>query len=93
MDGATTAAKALARVKTDSERLLADIQGNSTKSEQALQKAECVRLYLHELQREWEALKQQVDKAPVESTETRDLLLSELNSAIQSLGKKVAEAA
>ncbi len=92
MDGATTAAKTLARIKTDSERLLTDIQGISTKSEQALQKAESVRLYLQELQREWVALKQQVDTAQSESKETRDLLLSELDSAIQSLGKKVAEA-
>lgn len=92
VDGAITATKTLARIKSDAEKLLADIQGNSAKSEQSLQKAEGVRLQLQELHREWEALKQQVDKAQAESKETRDLLLSELDSAIQSLGKKVAEA-
>ena len=92
VDGAITAAKTLARIKSDAEKLLADSQGISAKSEQSLQKAEGVRLQLQELHREWEALKQQVDKAQAESKETRDLLLSELDSAIQSLGKKVAEA-
>ena len=92
VDGAITAAKTPARIKTDAERLVADIQGISTKSEQSLQKAEGVRIQLQQLQRDWETLKQQVDKAQAESKETRDLLLSELDSAIQSLGRKVAEA-
>ena len=92
VDGAITAAKTLARIKTDAETLLTDIKGISTKSEQSLQKAEGVRLQLQQLQREWDALKQQVDKALAESKETRDLVLSEVDSGIQSLGNKVAEA-
>ncbi len=92
VDGAITAAKTLARIKTDADRLLTDIQGISTKSEQSLQKADSIRIQLQQLQREWEALKQEVDKSQTESRETRELVLSELDSAIQSLGKKVAEA-
>jgi len=88
VDGAITAAKTLARIKTDADRLLTDIQGSSTKSEQSLQKADSIRIQLQQLQREWEALKQQVDKSQTESRETRELV----DSAIQSLGKKVAEA-
>ena len=44
VDGAITAAKTLARIKTDAEKLLTEIQGISTKSELSLQKAEGVRL-------------------------------------------------
>ena len=78
VDGAITAAKTLARVKTDAEKLLADIQVSSTKSEGSLQKAEAVRLQLQQLQREWEGLKQQVDKSQTESKEALEFLLSEL---------------
>lgn len=92
VDGAITAAKTLARIKTDAEKLLTDIQGISTQSEHSLQKAEDVRLQFQQLQGEWETLKQQVDMSEHESKETRDLLLSELNSAIQSLGRRVVEA-
>jgi hypothetical protein len=42
MDGAITAAKTLARIKTDAERLLTDVQGISAKSEHSLQKAESI---------------------------------------------------
>lgn len=92
VDGAITAAKALAHIKADAEKLLTDIQSISTKSEQSLQKADGVRLQLQELHSDWEELKQQVDGAQTESKETRELLLSELDSAIQLLGKKVTEA-
>ena len=92
VDGAISAAKTLARIKTDAEKLLTDIQGVSTKSEASLQKAESVRLQIQQLQREWEALKQQVNNSQTESAETRNLLLTELDSAIQLLGTKVAEA-
>ena len=90
--GAIAAARSLARVKTDAEKLLAEIQNVSNKSEQSLQKAEAVRLQFQQLQSDWETLKQQVDKAQAESKETRELLLSELDTAIQSLGRKVSEA-
>lgn len=92
VDGAIAAAKTLARVKTDAEKLLTEIQNVSNKSEQSLQKAEAVRLQFQQLQSDWETLKQQVDKAQAESKETRELLLSELDTAIQSLGRKVSEA-
>lgn len=92
VDGAITAAKTLARIKTDAEKLIADIQGISTKSEQSLQKAEGVRLQFQQLQRDWETLKQQVDKAQADSKDIGNLLLSELDAAIQTLGKKVIEA-
>lgn len=92
VNGAITAAKTLARIKTDADKLLTDIQGISAEGEQSLQKAEGVRFQLQELHREWETLKQQVNKAQAESKETRDLLLSELDSAIQSLSVKLAEA-
>lgn len=92
VDGAIAAAKTLARVKTDAEKLLTEIQNVSNKSEQSLQKAEAVRLQFQQLQSDWATLKQQVDKAQAESKETRELLLSELDAAIQSLGSKVSEA-
>ncbi len=92
VDGAIVAAKTLARVKTDAERLLTEIQNVSNKSEQSLQKAEAVRLQSQQLQSDWATLKQQADKAQAESKETRELLLSELDAAIQSLGSKVSEA-
>lgn len=91
VDGAITAAKTLARVKADAEKLLTEIQSISNKGEQSLQKAEAVRIQLQQLQRDWETLKQQVDKAQAESKETREFLLSELDAAIQSLGNKVSE--
>ncbi len=92
VDGAITAAKTLARIKTDAEQLLNDMQGISAKSEQSLQKAEAIRFKLQELQLEWHALRQKLEKSEAESKETRELLLSEPDSAIQSLGKKVADA-
>jgi chromosome segregation ATPase len=92
LDGAVAAAKTLARIKDDAEKLLTNIEGVSTKSEQSLQKAEGVRLQLQQLQNEWLTLKQQIEKAQLEAKETREFLLSELDSAIQALGKKVSEA-
>jgi chromosome segregation ATPase len=92
VDGAVAAAKTLARVKGDAEQLLKGLEGMSTRGEQALQKADSIRLKFQELQSEWDGLKQEVAKAQTKSKETRDLLLSELDSAIQSLGKKLAEA-
>lgn len=92
VDGAISAAKTLARVKADAEKLLTEIQNVSNKSEQSLQKAEAVRLQFQQLQSNWETLKQQIDKAQADSKETRKLILSELDAAIQSLGSKVAEA-
>src|SRR3989442_6999019 len=92
VDGAIAAAKTLTRVKADAERLHTEIQNISNKGEQSLQKAEAVRLQFQQLHSDWEALKQQVDKAQAESKETRELLLSELDAAIQSLGTKVNEA-
>jgi chromosome segregation ATPase len=92
VDGAIAAAKTLARVKTDAEKLLTEIQNVSNKGEQSLQKAEAVRLQFQQLQSDWATLKQQVDNAQAESKETRELLLSEFDAAIQSLGSKVSEA-
>lgn len=92
VDGAITAAKTLASIKSEAEKLLADSQGISAKSEQSLQKADAIRFKLQELQLEWHALRQKVEKSEAESKETRDLLLSELNLAIQSIGKQVANA-
>jgi DNA repair exonuclease SbcCD ATPase subunit len=89
VEGAIAAAKTLARVKSDAEKLLTEIQNVSIKSEQSHQKAEAVRLQFQQLQSDWEAIKQQVDKAQAESKETREFLLSELDAAIQSLGSKV----
>ena len=60
VDSAVAAAKTLARIKGDAEKLLTNIEGVSTKSEQSLQKAEGVRLQLQQLQNEWDTLKQQV---------------------------------
>jgi len=92
VDGAVAAAKSLARIKGDAEKLLTNIEGVSTKSEQSLQKAEGVRLQLQQLQNEWGVLKQQVEKAQTEAKETREFLLDELASTIQRIGKKVSEA-
>jgi len=92
VDGAVTAAKALARIKGDAEKLLTNIEGISAKSELSLQKAEGVRLQLQQLQSEWQSLKQQLEKAQTEAKETREFLLAELDAAIQGLGKKVIEA-
>ncbi|MDB6065294.1 MAG: hypothetical protein JWR26_1502 [Pedosphaera sp.] len=92
VDGAVSASKTLARVKTDAEKLLTEIQNVSNKGEQSLQKVEAVRLQFQQLQSDWETLKQQVGKAQTESKETREFLLSELDAAIQSLASKVNEA-
>ncbi|MDG4549983.1 MAG: hypothetical protein P9F19_10995 [Candidatus Contendobacter sp.] len=92
VDGAITAAKTLTRIKTDAEKLLRDLEVISTKGEQSLQKAENIRLKLQELQNEWNALKEGVIKAQAESQETRDFLRSELNSAIQTIRKRLTEA-
>jgi DNA repair exonuclease SbcCD ATPase subunit len=67
------------------------IQGVSSKSERSLQKADAIRFKLQELQLEWHALRQKLEKSEAESKETRDLIISEAGAAIQSLGKKVAE--
>ena len=92
MDGAITAAKALARIKTDSEKLLAEINSLSTKSEQSVQKAEDAYLQLQNLQSDWETLKRQVDRTQAESREIHGWLLSELDSTIQSVETKLKEA-
>lgn len=92
VEGAITAAKTLTRIKTDAEKLLRDLEGISTKGEQSLQKAESIRLNIQKLQNEWNALKEGVIKAQAESQETRDFLRSELNSAIQTIGKRLTEA-
>lgn len=91
VEGAITAAKTLTRIKADAEKLLRDLEGISTKGEQALQKAEGIRLKLQELRIEWDSLKLDVIKAQTESKETRDFLLSELDSAIRSIEKKLTE--
>lgn len=92
VDGAIAAAKALIRVKADAEKVLAEVQSISSKGEQSLQKAEAVRIQFQQLQSDWESLKQQVGKSQTESKETRDLLLSELETAVKSLATKTTEA-
>lgn len=92
VDGAITAAKALARIKTDAEKLLADIQGISANSEQSLQKVEGIHLQLQTLHHDWETLKRQVDRTQAESKEIHSWHLSELDSAIDSIATKLAEA-
>jgi hypothetical protein len=92
LDGAITAAKALARIKVDAEKLLANIEAATKKSDQSLEKADAIRFKLQELQLQWHALRQKVEKSEAESQATRDFLLSELESAVQSLGQKVSEA-
>lgn len=92
MDGAITAAKTLARIKTDAEKLLADLQDISAKSEQSLQKVDGIQLQLQNLHHDWEALKKQVDRTQAESKEIHTWHLSELDSAIDSIGTKLVEA-
>lgn len=99
VEGAIDAANTLARIKTDAEKLIAHIQGiekksekTETKIEKSLEKAEGVRFQLQQVQRDWETLKQVVNNAQGESRKIGDLLLSKLDAAIQSLGKKVADA-
>lgn len=99
VDGAMTAASALARIRTDAEKLIAHIEGIEKKSEKAdarlensFGKAEDIRLQLSQLQKDWEMLKQQLDNAQGESRKISATLLSQLDSATQSLAKKVAEA-
>jgi chromosome segregation ATPase len=89
VDGAIVAAKTLTRIKADAEKLLTEIQDTSNKSEQALQKVEAVGLQLQQLQRQWETLKQQVQNEQFK--EVRELVLSELSAAVDSLKSKVEE--
>lgn len=92
VDGAIAAAKTLARVKADAEKLLKELEGLTGKGEETLKNAESIRGKLQDLNSEWGKLKQEVEKSLSESKETRELLLSEIDSAIQGLGKKVSEA-
>lgn len=92
VEGAITAARALARIKADAAKLLTDIQEISTKSEKTLQKAEGVQLQFQRMQSEWGSLKDLLEKAQADSKEVGKLLRSEVDLAIQSLGEKVTEA-
>lgn len=99
VDGAMTAASALARIRTDAEKLIVHIEGIEKKSEKAdtklensFSKVENIRLQLSQLQKDWEMLKQQLENAQGESRKISAMLLSQLDSATQSLARKVAEA-
>ena len=99
VDGAIAAANALARIRMDAEKLVTHIQGiekksekTDTKLERSFEKADGIRLELSQLQKDWETLKQQLDNAQGESRKIGETLLSKLDSAIQSLSGKVADA-
>jgi chromosome segregation ATPase len=99
VDGAIAAATALNRIRTDAEKLVVHIQGiekksekSDTKLEKSLEKAEGVRLQLNQLQHDWETLKQQLETAQGESRKIGKMLLAQLDSAIQSLARKVTDA-
>lgn len=99
VDGAIAAANALARIRTDAEKLVVHIEGIERKSEKtetklqkSLEKAEGVRLQLNQLHGEWETLKLQLETAQGESRKIGKTLLAQLDSAIQSLARKVADA-
>ena len=99
VDGAIAAANALARIRTDAEKLVVHIEGIEKKSEKtdaklqkSLEKAEGVRLQLSQLGSQWETLKQQLETVQGESRTIGKTLLAQLDSAIQSLDKKVSDA-
>lgn len=99
VDGAMTAASALARIRTDAEKLVAHIQEIEKKSEKAdvrleksFGKAEDIRLQLSQFQKDWEMLKQQLNNAQGESRKIGATLLAQLDDAIETLGKKVTSA-
>ncbi len=91
VDGAIAAAQALKRVKSDAEKQLEVLKGQSNQGEQALRKADGIRLQLQEIKAEWERLKQEVAKAETEGKETRDHLLTELDCITQLVGKRLVE--
>jgi len=99
MDGAIAAADALAHIRKDAEKLVVHIQGiekksekTDTKLEKSIEKAEGVRLQLNQFQHDWEKLKQQLETAEGESRKIGQMLLDQLDSAIQSLGRKLTDA-
>lgn len=92
MDGAISAAKTLAHIKTDAEKKFTYSQGVFAKIEQLLGQADGIRLQLVNIQSDWQTLRQKVDNALAESQGIRDFLLSELHLAIQSLEKQLVEA-
>lgn len=99
VDGAIAAANALARIRADAEKLVVHIEGIEKKSEKtdtklqkSLEKTESVRLQLNQLHSEWETLKQQLETAQGESRTIGKTLLVQLDSAIQSLAREVADA-
>ena len=99
VDGAIATANALARIKTDAEKLVGHIAGIEKKSEKtdtklqkSLEKAEIVRRQLDQLHGEWGTLKQQLAAAQDESRTIGARLDAQLDSAIQTLVRRVAAA-
>jgi len=92
MEAAIGSAKMLSRIRSDAQKLLNDAENACSRSDAAFQKAEGIRLALQQAHQEWDCLKRECHKSQMDSQETRDLLLSELDSALQSLDTKVTEA-
>ncbi|HSA45385.1 MAG TPA: hypothetical protein P5552_02510 [Candidatus Competibacteraceae bacterium] len=91
MDGAISAAKTLRNIKVDAEKILADIQGVSTKSELLLKKIEYAESEFKKSQQNWQTLKQEVEDSLAKSSDTRDSLHSELNKTIKLIEEKLLE--
>lgn len=92
VDSVIAAAKAITRIKTAAESLIASAEDVKAKSESSLQKADGYRLALQQVHDDWAALKKEFEKSQQESQDARGSIWRGLHTAIESLAKKLAEA-
>jgi hypothetical protein len=92
MDEAIAAAKSLARIRADAEKLNQDVGNVSQRAEQEIERMRGVRQSLSKLQIEWGSLKQEVHKALDQSKDARQKWQMEHAVAIQSIDSKLLQA-
>jgi chromosome segregation ATPase len=92
VEGAITAADSIVGARSDADKLLKQLKSDCTKGKKYLGDLEKTRLALQQLQGDWNELKKQIEDSQAESERSWDLLLSDMESALQTLGKKLAEA-
>ena len=92
VEGAIGAAETVVAARSDAEKLLKQLRSDCTKGKKYLVDLEESRLALQQLPGDWNELKKQIEDSQAESERSRDLLLSDKKSALQTFGKKLAEA-
>lgn len=91
MDDAIAAARSLARIRTDAEKLHQDVGGLSGRAEKEFEKMRGVRKNLSQLQTEWTSLRQEVHNALAQSKAACQQFQEANAAAVQSVDAKVLE--